>query len=202
MHRHAGESGHPESCRLAAFIERMGEMVSTYRDEARQVAETERLLSELIADPSWMRQEWTVPCDEKYARYVVHRDPHDRFEVIALVWQPGQATLLHDHDGAWGVEGVVKGTITITNFLREKELGENLVQLRELETVEVGARGTGQLLPPADCHIVGNRGTETAITVHVYGKPLRQFRIFKETSLPGVYRGEWIRVHTTSASVA
>lgn len=202
MHRHAGEKGHPESCRLAAFIERMGEMVSTYREEARQVAETERLLSELIADPSWMRREWMVPCDEKYARYVVHRDPQDRFDVIALVWKPGQATLLHDHDGTWGVEGVVKGTITITNFLRERELGEDLVQLRELETVEVGARGTGQLLPPADCHIVANRGTETAITVHVYGKPLRQFRIFEETSLPGVYRGEWIRVHTTSASVA
>lgn len=200
VQHYAGQAEQRESLGLAEFLEEMAAMVSTHREASRQVFETERLLARLIRDPSWLRPEWTAPCAEKYARYVVHRDPLERFEVIALVWQPGQSTLLHDHDGTWGVEGVVRGAVTITSFLQAGDVGPDLVRLRELETVVVGAQETGQLLPPADCHIVANRGTETAVTVHVYGKPLRHFRVFRATDEPDLYHWEVVRVHSTDGS--
>lgn len=202
VHRFLGEEAHPGTRHLVRFLEGMTACVREYATEAEQVAEAERLLADLIQDSSWLRPEWLVPSEHGYARHPIYADPLERFEVLVLVWQPGQATLLHDHDGTWGAEGVIQGAVTITNFLQEGVAGPGLVRLRETETVVVRARETGQLLPPADCHIVANRGEELAVTIHVYGKPLRQFQVFRPAGAPGLYRAELVRVKPTVASAS
>lgn len=197
VERFADEKGLGFSPALTRFVDAMSAMVRACQVESEQVERTLPLLRELVRDASWLRPEWTVPSAEQYARYPVYQDPEGRFEVLVLVWLPGQGTLLHDHDGTWGAEGVVRGTVTITNYRQEGEAGPDLVRLTELGTEEIRAGETGQLLPPADCHIVANRGQETAITVHVYGKPLRQFRVFEPTEEPGLYRAQWVQVRAT-----
>lgn len=193
LQRVVGEKGQRNASALTRFIEQMTTEVCGRGDQSSQVERTVSLLTELVQDPSWLRPEWTVPSSQQYARHPVYLDPEGRFEVLALVWLPGQETLLHDHDGTWGVEGVVRGTITVTNYQREESPEPGLVRLRELGT-EVLRRGqTGQVLPPADCHVVGNRGGETAISIHVYGKPLRRFRVFRVAGEPGLYRAEWVQ---------
>src|SRR5699024_918214 len=112
----------------------------------------------------------------------------DRFEVLALIWKPGQRTGLHDHDGTWGVVGVVTGRMRIYNYLQmESFTEEDKVKLCYSGTVNLNAISTGELLPPADCHILQPEGNDTVVTIHVYGKQLRHFKVFEPTEVEDIY---------------
>ncbi|MGG1660270.1 cysteine dioxygenase [Brevibacillus sp. NRS-1366] len=123
---------------------------------------------------------------------MLYSDPQGRFEIIALVWKPGQRTPLHDHDNTWGVEGVALEQIKVTNFMRVDHHSGEVARLRENGTLLVNEQCTEQLLPPADCYIMETIGNQNAITIHVYGKQLRQYLIFEPSEEPGVY---FARVH-------
>jgi predicted metal-dependent enzyme (double-stranded beta helix superfamily) len=181
---------------LSQFICDMTWMVSTVTEDAEQVVEAERLVGRLVKGTAWLPPESYGPVSEGYARYSLYCDPENRFEVVVLVWKPGQSTPLHDHDGTWGAEGVVKGRLQVTGFEQVSETADGQISLADLGTVVVNEHGTGQLLPPADCHIVACYGEETAVTVHVYGKQLRQFRVFNQLEETGLYSIRTQQVNT------
>jgi 3-mercaptopropionate dioxygenase len=172
---------------LAEFLREMTRMVDVVESDCGRVIEAERMLGKLVQQSDWLAPEKRRPAAEGYARHPLYCDPENRFEVIALVWQPGQRTLLHDHDGTWGAEGVMLGRMRVTNFEQVQELPGNRALLHPMGDLIVNAQETGQLLPPADCHIVANDGEETAITVHVYGKQLQGFRVFEASTDRDVY---------------
>jgi predicted metal-dependent enzyme (double-stranded beta helix superfamily) len=100
----------------------------------------------------------------EYQSHLMHAEPDGSFSVVALVWRPGQITPIHDHV-TWCVIGVLQGTEY-----------EELFALREggtvLEEVGTNAGAPGDVsgfAPPGDIHRVRNRGTEVAISLHVYG---------------------------------
>ncbi|MFC9598804.1 cysteine dioxygenase [Peribacillus butanolivorans] len=172
---------------LIDFIRDMTWVIEKTESNAVRVEEAERLLGELLRTTSWFPPEKRKPSSEGYARHSLYCDPHDRFEIMALVWKPGQKTSLHDHDGTWGAEGVVAGKIKVTNYLRVEEISENLVKLQQTDTLIVNQQMTCKLLPPADCHILETEGDQTVITIHVYGKQLRKFRVFKPLQKEGIF---------------
>jgi len=45
----------------------------------------------------------------RYQARLLHVEPDGSFSVVALVWQPGQATTSHDHV-TWGAFAVLRGT--------------------------------------------------------------------------------------------
>ncbi|MFC4618467.1 cysteine dioxygenase [Camelliibacillus cellulosilyticus] len=161
------------------FINDMTKVVECCEKDGDRVLEAERLVDQLIRTTDWLPEEKQAPDDGQYARHSLYRDPLDRFEVLALVWKPGQKTPLHDHDGTWGVEGVVKGRMRITNYLQLGTLPDNIVKLSYSGAVNVNEQSTGQLLPPADCHILEAIGEENVVTIHVYGKQLKSFKVFE-----------------------
>ncbi|HEU5140939.1 MAG TPA: cysteine dioxygenase family protein [Bacillales bacterium] len=165
--------------KLTEFIEEMTAVVEKYKNAKERMTEAERLISKLICDASWLPADKRVPCPDHYARYPLYHDPQDRFEIIALAWQPGQQTPIHDHDGTWGVEGVVAGRMKVTNYLQIGKVSDYVVKLRHAGTLTINEQSTGQLLPPADCHVLEAEGDETVITIHVYGKKLCHFKIFE-----------------------
>lgn len=163
-------------------------VVDQFEADADRVREAEPLVGQLIAEPSWLPPESRTPATTGYARHSLYVDPLDRFEILALVWQPGQRTPIHDHDATWGVEGVLTGRIRATNFLQRGEGGDGSVGLHELGQVVLDGGSTGRLLPPADCHILETEGEQLTVTIHVYGKRLRRFKVFHPTERPGFYR--------------
>jgi 3-mercaptopropionate dioxygenase len=165
---------------LTAVVER------TDRDGER-VKAAEDLVRQMMANRSWLPPDKQEGSSASYTRRSLYCDPQDRFEIVALVWRPGQRTDLHDHDGTWGVEGVYSGRLQVTNFLRTEER-DGRVRLEPLGSMVVNEGGTGQLLPPADCHILESYGSDTAVTVHVYGKQLKRFLIFEPDGPDGWYR--------------
>jgi predicted metal-dependent enzyme (double-stranded beta helix superfamily) len=98
-----------------------------------------------------------------YRCHLLHAEPDGSFSVTALVWRPGQTTPIHDHV-TWCAFGVIQGT----------EYEERYVMRDDgwLEQDGASVNGTGDvagLAPPGDIHRVRNTGTQTAISMHVYG---------------------------------
>src|SRR5215472_3791932 len=98
-----------------------------------------------------------------YRCHVLHVEPDGSFSVTAMVWRPGQVTPIHDHV-TWCVAGVIQGTEH-----------EERYTLRDDGWLEEAGRSVSVvgdvfgLAPPGDIHRVRNDGTQTAISLHIYG---------------------------------
>jgi 3-mercaptopropionate dioxygenase len=99
----------------------------------------------------------------RYRCHLLHAESDGSFSVVALVWRPGQATPIHDHV-TWCVAGVIQGA--------EHEERYALRDDGWLEEVGKSVSVVGDvfgLAPPGDIHQVRNDGTQTAISLHIYG---------------------------------
>lgn len=171
------------------FVAELSLIVDQGLNDDERVIKVESLVKKLIRGGySWLTSEHQQPSDRQYARHSLHRDSFDRFEILALVWKPGQATAVHDHDGTWGVEAVLKGQMEVTNYLVVKQNSDNTVKLALTGAFSIGRMSTGRLLPPADCHLLKAEGDEIAITLHVYGKQLRKFKVFEPLHEDALYK--------------
>lgn len=99
---------------------------------------------------------------ERYARIRLHRDA--AWELLLLCWLPGQASTVHDHEGSSGAVRLLAGNLVETRFdrvgrvLAERAVGAPQVLLEYPETV----------------HRVCNAGDAPALSLHLYGPPLRE----------------------------
>lgn len=124
--------------------------------------------------PAWA----LVPCEEKYARRLIHRDPEGRYTVVAMVWAPGQGTALHDHAGHWCVECVYRGRIKVVSYDLEGSDTDVPVRFRPEREVYAGVGEAGALIPPFEYHTIENVEDEPAVTVHVYAEELKWCHVF------------------------
>ncbi|GAA4332613.1 cysteine dioxygenase family protein [Actinomadura luteofluorescens] len=99
--------------------------------------------------------------------HMLHVEPDGSFSMMAIVWQPGAETRVHDHV-TWCVFGVLAGAEH-----------EDLYTLSDDGTalIEAGANPNpaGEVsgfAPPGDIHRVRNLGDATAVSLHIYGTDL------------------------------
>lgn len=100
------------------------------------------------------------------ARYYVRLAREHEFEAWLLTWLPGQGTAWHDHGGSAGAFITLRGVLTE----RHAEVGYGPPRIvrggREL------VAGTLRSFGSRHIHEVTNRGTEPAVSVHVYAPSL------------------------------
>jgi predicted metal-dependent enzyme (double-stranded beta helix superfamily) len=114
----------------------------------------------------WLPPEARRSAPEGYQRHLLHEDPAGRFSIGSFVWQPGQETPVHDHNG-WSVVGVIEGQLISENFELDRE---GRLSRSSLVVLKPGV--TTWLAPGADIHRLFNPSTwATAISIHVYGSP-------------------------------
>jgi predicted metal-dependent enzyme (double-stranded beta helix superfamily) len=120
-----------------------------------------------------------------YQSHLLHAEPDGSFSIAAMVWRPGQATMIHDHV-AWCVTGVLQG-------LEYEEIFALTGDGRALERVACNVNPAGTVsgfAPPGDIHRVRNTGDgtaiSTAISMHVYGADISRLgnSIRREYTLP------------------
>lgn len=85
---------------------------------------------------------------------------------------------MHDHEGTWGVEGVITWRIRVVNYVQLESFPDNKTKLCYAGTMTINEQSKGELLPPENFHILEVKGNEVTITIHVYGKQLQKYRIF------------------------
>ena len=115
---------------------------------------------------------------EGYARRLLHQNTQLGYSAVVMTWAPGQRTPLHDHGGLWCVEGVVDGTMEVTQFdLTDRADGS--YAFVERGKLRAGVGSAGSLIPPVDFHVLGNAlADRPSVTLHVYGGDLTSCHIF------------------------
>jgi predicted metal-dependent enzyme (double-stranded beta helix superfamily) len=101
---------------------------------------------------------------ERYRSHLLHTEPDGSFLIVALTWRPGQVTPIHDHV-TWCVFGVIQGVEHEELFTLDEDHGR-------LVPVGASSNPTGEVsgfAPPGDIHRVRNVGSDTAISIHIYG---------------------------------
>lgn len=147
--------------RLRGFVQDMTRLVERHgADEARMLDGGERLLRELIRHDDWLPEAFAAPSPESYRQYLLYCDPLERFSVVSFVWMPGHRTPIHDHT-VWGLVGVLRGVELCEEF------SSSIQKINSHETMP----GDVDRVSPSigDIHVVSNGGTQTAVSIHVYG---------------------------------
>ena len=168
------------NARVREMVRRLDEAM-TPRDDAGRCRSVKQVLEETFAaGTEFLDDRFLVPNPERYARRLVHRDPDDRYTVIAMVWNVGQGTPLHDHAGIWCVECVYSGRIRVTSYnCHGGDPEKDIVQFKKETVIHAGVGQAGALIPPFKYHILENDGDMPAITLHVYDDELDHCHIFE-----------------------
>jgi len=147
--------------RLRDFVQDMTRAVERHgADEARMLEEGEKLLRGLIAQDDWLPDEFAAPSRDSYRQYLLYCDPLERFSVASFVWMPGHRTPIHDHT-VWGLVGVMRGEELCEEYSSDlKASGSHPVRAGDVDRVSPRI---------GDIHVVSNAGTQTAVSIHVYG---------------------------------
>ena len=139
---------------MTRLVERHG------ADEPRLLDEGEKLLRALVSHDDWLPEEFAAPSPESYRQYLLYCDPLERFSVVSFVWMPGHRTPIHDHT-VWGMVGVMRGVETCEEFSSS---------IKKINSHESGPGQVDRVSPAiGDIHVVSNTGTQTAVSIHVYG---------------------------------
>jgi len=170
--------------KVRELVRRLDEAM-TPPDDAGRCRAVKRVLEDTFAQGTdFLEQRFLEPNPARYARRLVHKDPQDRYTVLAMVWNGGQGTPLHDHAGIWCVEGVVEGRMDVTQYdLVREEQGEDAgvaaYRFEEKGCVHAAVGSAGCLIPPFEYHILANALDEPSITLHVYGGEMTSCHIFE-----------------------
>ena len=147
--------------RLRGFVIEMTKLVERHgADEPRMLDEGEKLLCALLANDDWLPDAYAAPSPQSYRQYLLYCDPLERFSVVSFVWLPGHRTPIHDHT-VWGLVGVMRG----------EELCEEYSSSLERANSHISKPGDVDRVSPrtGDIHVVSNPGTQTTLSIHVYG---------------------------------
>jgi 3-mercaptopropionate dioxygenase len=150
---------------LRRFVVDMTQLVSASDDEPTLLDEGRSLLAHLLASDDWLPAAFAAPRQDRYAQYLLHADPLERFSVVSFVWGPGQRTPVHDHT-VWGLVGVMQGAERCEEYRLERgqprSTGQqHLMQAGDIEAVSPTV---------GDWHRVSSaRSDGASISIHVYG---------------------------------
>ena len=163
--------------RLAQEIE---EFAGEGLNDRKFIQAADPALRRLLDEKDFLPDEAKRTSDKSYARHLLHVDPKNRFCIAAMVWAPGQGTPIHDHDGSWGMIGMVRGKLEVVNFFAdEAEITTGEMDLRS-EAPHVSSAGSEECVCGcADIHRVNNRFDEKAISVHIYARELEKCHVFE-----------------------
>ena len=116
-----------------------------------------------------------------YQSHLLYTEPDGSFSISAMVWMPGQQTMIHDHV-AWCVTGVLQGREHEEIFALAD--GGRALSITARNVNPAGA--VSGFAPPGDIHRVRNTGDTVAISMHVYGADISRLgnSIRREYTLP------------------
>lgn len=127
------------------------------------------LVGRLVKNPDAIPPEFRRrPAAGGRGRYMLHRTP--RFNVVAVVWGPGDRAQAHNHE-TWGVIGLIDNEIEETRY-RVTAQGPGRARLEVKDVVRHGPGAVSCLVPGDEVHAMHNRTDRDTVEIHVYGKDL------------------------------
>ncbi|MBI4752055.1 MAG: cysteine dioxygenase family protein [Acidobacteria bacterium] len=110
---------------------------------------------------------------QKYTRNLFFRN--EDFEILIMCWEPGQGTLIHDHDGSFTVDKIYSGSLHCIEYQRIHPDSSNLEETRTTQLTP----GDVMVSSSEDIHRVANISDQTpAVSIHLYAPPLKRMNCF------------------------
>ena len=168
---------------LDEYVRTIGDVLDRRPSNRVIIREVSKATKELCSDDRWLDERYRVGHPDRYTRHLLHKDPQNRFIVLSLVWQPGQATPIHDH-ACWGVMGIVDNTLEEICYDRLDDGSRpDYCELEQSRGTDVSKGGVAYLLPPyEEIHRIGNTSGKPTISLHVYGRDLDEINVFDPVS--------------------
>jgi cysteine dioxygenase len=124
-----------------------------------------------------------------YTRNLIYKD--QRFEMMAVCWEPGQASRVHNHADQRCWMTVPMGRLKGQNFaIDEYDESKGFCRLRATDSFELSDCLTAKVELEEPIHQILNQTDERAMSIHVYSKPFnrcisycRDTDTFKEVNL-------------------
>jgi cysteine dioxygenase len=116
---------------------------------------------------------------EKYTRNLILRTP--LFELIAICWEVGQVSAIHNHRGQSCWMAVAYGKVQVQNFrlVRQDETALTC-ELEPTSRFLIDASTPGQVDPEEPIHLVANPTAfgSRAVTLHIYSLPFDTCEVY------------------------
>ena len=132
-----------------------------WRDTASYVADT---LREHLPPPELLPADLLAGERGTYRSHRLHVEPDGSFSMVAIIWQPGALTRIHDHV-TWCVFGILAG-VEYEDLYTLSDDGAALIEVGNNPNLTGEVTG---FAPPGDIHRVRNSGQTVAVSMHVYG---------------------------------
>jgi predicted metal-dependent enzyme (double-stranded beta helix superfamily) len=179
----------PDASKVDELIRRL-DGATTARDDAARCRAVKQVLIDIVnSGEQFLSPPYLEPAPDRYARRLIHRAPDGRYSVLAMVWDVGQGTPLHDHAGTWCVECVYRGKIRVTSFsVHGGDPEKDIVRFEQESVVMAGVGEAGALIPPFEYHKIENPTATPAVTIHVYGGEMTFCHVFEPEDGDGYRR--------------
>lgn len=157
------------------FISQVRTSMEREPDAARRLDSLKPAFTELLADESWLPEEFAVPYEASgmgggIGQYLLYRSADEDLTLFSLVIPPGSSTPVHDHL-AWGLVGLYQGRQREEVYeMADGDLDHGHADLRLAEERDVRTGDFYALLPPdGDIHRVTTVSDEPSISIHLLG---------------------------------
>jgi predicted metal-dependent enzyme (double-stranded beta helix superfamily) len=135
-----------------------------WRDTAASVAAA---LRAHLPSPDLLPADLLDGAPGNFRSHRLHVEPDGSFSMVAIVWQPGARTRIHDHV-TWCVFGVLAGVEHEDLYT----LADDGTTLTEVGSAPNPTGAVSGFAPPGDIHRVRNVGDTAAVSLHIYGTDL------------------------------
>lgn len=153
---------------FSTFIAELTQLIDAQPDEPALLLHARKSLYTLITTDTWLPAACAVPRADRYAQYLLHCDPLERFSVVSLVLVNDQATPVHNHT-VWGLVGILRGAEQCDEYAIENG---RVVPCGHSHVMRAGdVKAVSPML--GDWHRVRNansvHGAGVTVSIHVYG---------------------------------
>src|SRR6266478_1408687 len=118
-------------------------------------------------------------CSEKYTRNLILRTA--LFELIAICWDIGQVSAIHNHRGQSCWMAIAYGKVQVQNFrLVRHDAAAFTCELEPTSRFLIDAATPGEVDPEEPIHLVANPVAfgSRAVTLHVYSRPFDTCEVY------------------------
>ena len=195
---------------MTAFIEHVNEIRASESDPHRIVAAIRPAFEGLLADQSWLPDEFARPMENSgmgggIGMWLLYRAGDGGLAFSSLVVPPGAQTPVHDHL-AWGLVGLYRGTQDEDVFLRRDDA--SVETTCELDLTEARGLMPGdlyELLPENDIHRVRTTSETTSVSLHLLGNDngcIWRHRFHPEEHRVEPFKSGWLNVPCHESAAA
>ena len=134
-----------------------------------------------------------------YTRHLLASGAGGSYQALLIAWPADHRTPLHDHDGLWGIELVLDGALSVSEYRVSRNASGTSLNLRRELVLGIGdaAAFSGDDYAHTCRNLSASRA---ALSLHVYGGALERYSTFSRQRSGG-YRVSAARARIDTVSV-